>query len=281
VEKNVPVAEEATTEQVLPARVQEALGELAGAAQEGLLALSVGVGLGVLHTLMEEELDEVVGPKGRHDAERTASRHGHENAAVTLGGRRVPVSRPRARSADGQAELALQTYAHFVEGREGAADPPSARSPSRRLSSRRSATTRSTIVPTVFHPIRSSPAIGVLAICWASHATTSSKSRVCAAPGRAHGTASSRTPQSGQRSRRSSHSITHRLAPRSRWRQRLTRRSWTSSRPTCPHAEQTRRRRRNRTHTITPSAPKLTSLTDAPGRRSIRLNAVPTRMSPS
>jgi hypothetical protein len=31
----------------LPARVQEALGELAGAAKEGLLALSVGVGLGV------------------------------------------------------------------------------------------------------------------------------------------------------------------------------------------------------------------------------------------
>ena len=114
-EKNVPVAEEATTEQVLPARVQEALGELAGAAQEGLLALSVGVGLGVLNTLMEEELDEVVGPKGRHDAERTASRHGHEDGAVTLGGRRVPVSRPRARSADGQAELALQTYAHFAD----------------------------------------------------------------------------------------------------------------------------------------------------------------------
>ena len=32
----------------LPLRVREALGELAGAAQEGLLALSVGVGLGVL-----------------------------------------------------------------------------------------------------------------------------------------------------------------------------------------------------------------------------------------
>jgi len=30
----------------LPERVQEALGELAGAAKEGLLALSVGVGLG-------------------------------------------------------------------------------------------------------------------------------------------------------------------------------------------------------------------------------------------
>ena len=31
--------------EALPARVQEALGELAGAAKEGLLALSVGVGL--------------------------------------------------------------------------------------------------------------------------------------------------------------------------------------------------------------------------------------------
>src|SRR3954467_3979084 len=36
-----------------PASVREALGELAGAAKEGLLALSVGVGLGVLHELME------------------------------------------------------------------------------------------------------------------------------------------------------------------------------------------------------------------------------------
>jgi putative transposase len=62
----------------LPARVQEALGELVGAAREGLLAPSVGVGLGVLHELMEEELVEVVAPKGRHDPERTAVRHGHE-----------------------------------------------------------------------------------------------------------------------------------------------------------------------------------------------------------
>ena len=33
-------------EDVLPVRVQEALGELVGAARQGLLALSVGVGLG-------------------------------------------------------------------------------------------------------------------------------------------------------------------------------------------------------------------------------------------
>src|SRR4051795_6737389 len=98
----------------LPERVREALGELAGAAKEGLLALSVGVGLGVLHELMEAEVDEVVGPKGRHDRERSAVRHGHEGGEVTLGGRRVPVSRPRVRSADGASEVELGTYRHFA-----------------------------------------------------------------------------------------------------------------------------------------------------------------------
>jgi hypothetical protein len=48
---NVPVAEATHVEGVLPERVQEALGELVGAASEGLLALSVEVGLGVLHVL--------------------------------------------------------------------------------------------------------------------------------------------------------------------------------------------------------------------------------------
>src|SRR5215208_908474 len=99
----------------LPGRVQDALGELAGAAKEGLLALSVGVGLGVLSELMAEEVDDVVGPKGRHDAERSAVRHGHEPGEVTLGGRRVPVERPRVRAADGSGEVALATYAHFAD----------------------------------------------------------------------------------------------------------------------------------------------------------------------
>ena len=115
-ESTVSLAQAVTaSEAVLPARVQEALGELVGAAREGLLALSVGVGLGVLAELMEEEVDEVVGPKGRHDADRVAVRHGHEAGEVTLGGRRVPVERPRVRSADGQAELPLATYAHFAD----------------------------------------------------------------------------------------------------------------------------------------------------------------------
>ena len=99
----------------LPPRVQEALGELVGSAKEGLLALSVGVGLGVLAELLEEEVVEVVGPKGKHIPERAALRHGHESGEVTLGGRRVGVERPRVRSADGRTEVRLRTYEYFAD----------------------------------------------------------------------------------------------------------------------------------------------------------------------
>jgi putative transposase len=116
--RTVSSREVASDEQVvegLPERVQEALGELAGAAKEGLLALSVGVGLGVLAEIMEAEVDEVVGPKGKHDPQRRAVRHGHDGGEVTLGGRRVGVARPRARAVDGSGEVELESYRHFAD----------------------------------------------------------------------------------------------------------------------------------------------------------------------
>ncbi len=103
------------SESALPPRIQEALGELVGAAREGLLALSVGVGLGVVHELMELEVDEVVGPKSKHNPDRTAKRHGHEDGSMTLGGRRVPVCRPRVRTADDQHELPVKSYEYFAD----------------------------------------------------------------------------------------------------------------------------------------------------------------------
>src|SRR2546425_3686499 len=110
--KKVPVPKVVTTleatESPLPPQVQEALGELVGAAREGLLALSVGIGLGVVHELMELEIDQVVGPKGKHNPERAAKRHGHEDGSMTLGGRRVAVRRPRIRSADDTRELPVE-----------------------------------------------------------------------------------------------------------------------------------------------------------------------------
>jgi putative transposase len=112
---NVPVAEAINDEGVLSERIQEALGQLVGAAKQGLLALSVEVGLGVLRELLELEVDELVGPKGRWNLERTAVRHGHQGGEVTLGGRRVQVERPRARTADGESEVPLVTYEHFAD----------------------------------------------------------------------------------------------------------------------------------------------------------------------
>jgi putative transposase len=94
--------------------VQDALGELVSDAKQGLLALSVGVGVAVLHELLELEVGELVGPKGKHNPDRAAVRHGHENGEVTLGGRRVPARRPRVRTADGEREVELRTYAHFA-----------------------------------------------------------------------------------------------------------------------------------------------------------------------
>jgi putative transposase len=117
--KKVPAPKVATTaeapESPLPPQIQEALGELVGAAREGLLSLSVGVGLSVVHELMESEVTEVVGPKGKHDPDRTAKRHGHEDGSMTLGGRRVRVNRPRMRSADDERELGLGTYEYFAD----------------------------------------------------------------------------------------------------------------------------------------------------------------------
>ena len=89
----------------LPGEVQLALDDLAGSVREGLLALSVGVGLKVLDELLEEELVALVGPKGKHNSERTANRHGSRSGQVVLGGRKVSVSRPRARSREGREPI--------------------------------------------------------------------------------------------------------------------------------------------------------------------------------
>lgn len=99
----------------MPDHVQLSLAGIAGQAKDGLLALAVSTGLAVLHETMEWEVDRIAGPKGRHDAERTAKRHGHTGGEVTLGGRRVAVSRPRVRTADDAAEIGLESYREFAE----------------------------------------------------------------------------------------------------------------------------------------------------------------------
>jgi putative transposase len=78
-------AEASTLGLTIPAEVSVALAEIAESATEGLLALAVGAGLQVLGTLMEESVTQLAGPKGKHNPDRTAVRHGHEHGSVTLG----------------------------------------------------------------------------------------------------------------------------------------------------------------------------------------------------
>ena len=104
-----------TSQLAVPEQVSVALGELAGELREGLLALAVGTGLQVMTALMEADITAVCGRKGRHDPERAAVRHGHGVGSVTLGGRRVPVERPRMRATDGSGELAVASYELFSD----------------------------------------------------------------------------------------------------------------------------------------------------------------------
>jgi transposase-like protein len=97
----------------VPETVSVAMNEVADDMREGLLALAVGAGLQVMQALMEADVTAVAGPRGRHDPGRSAVRHGREYGSVTLGGRRVPLERPRVRAADGSGELAVPSYELF------------------------------------------------------------------------------------------------------------------------------------------------------------------------
>jgi len=102
-----------TVEAQLPEAVSVTLAELAGSLREGLLALAVGAGFQVMEAIIDESVTALAGPKGRHDPNRTAVRHGSEDGSVALGGRTVPIRRPRVRTADRTAEVAVPAYELF------------------------------------------------------------------------------------------------------------------------------------------------------------------------
>jgi putative transposase len=99
----------------LPDSLQAKLdGELALFAErmhEGLMAAALAVGLEVFHELLDANVVEVAGARGRHNPDRRAVRHGTEPARVPMGGRMIEVPKPRVRSADGTAEVPLDVWA--------------------------------------------------------------------------------------------------------------------------------------------------------------------------
>jgi hypothetical protein len=95
--------------------VDEHLAVFAAHLTQGLLACSTALGLQVMAELMDVEVTELAGPKGKHNPRRVAMRHGSQPGTVTLGGRRLGVRRPRVRGtgADGH-EVPLESYAAFA-----------------------------------------------------------------------------------------------------------------------------------------------------------------------
>ena len=83
--------------------------------REGLLAFCISTGLGVLEEILEAEVESLVGPKGKHDSNREAFRHGSTLGRLVLGGRKVQVRRPRVRSTTGDQEIPVESYRVFQD----------------------------------------------------------------------------------------------------------------------------------------------------------------------
>ena len=82
---------------------------LPGLVREALYETVVAAGLACVDEVLEAERSRLCGARYRHLAERQALRAGHVASSLVLGGRRVAVSRPRARSVDGH-ELSLPSW---------------------------------------------------------------------------------------------------------------------------------------------------------------------------
>ena len=114
VKQNYQTIDAAATALAVPNAVTVALGEIVADVREGLLAMAVGTGLQVMAAMMDADVAAACGPKGKHDPNRSAVRHGTEKGSATLGGRRVPVERPRMRAIDGSGELPVPSYELFT-----------------------------------------------------------------------------------------------------------------------------------------------------------------------
>ena len=90
--------------------------EAFGRIENSFFDLCLDAGQQVLAAMMEQDREALCGPRGKRDPERSAGRGGTTQSEVTLGGRRIPIARPRARTIEGQ-ELELPTFA-FASSRD-------------------------------------------------------------------------------------------------------------------------------------------------------------------
>jgi putative transposase len=82
---------------------------LPGLVREALYETVIGAGLACVDEALEAERVALCGARYEHAVDRKALRAGHAGSSLVLGGRRVAVNRPRARSVEGR-ELHLPSW---------------------------------------------------------------------------------------------------------------------------------------------------------------------------
>jgi transposase-like protein len=90
--------------------------EVFASVEKSFFEFCVETGQQVLFAMMEQDREDLCGPRWKRDPERSAGRAGTTRSEVTLGGRRIKVPRPRVRSTEGE-ELELPTFA-FASSRD-------------------------------------------------------------------------------------------------------------------------------------------------------------------
>ena len=73
-------------------------------------------GLLMMKALIDEEVEQVAGPRYIHQPDRKAQRWGQDEGSVVFAGRKVALPRPRVRSVEGR-EIPLQRYQAFAHPR--------------------------------------------------------------------------------------------------------------------------------------------------------------------
>jgi transposase-like protein len=95
-----------TTTVEIPLPLLAAFGNI----ENSFFDLCFDAGSQVLTAMMEQDREDLCGPRWKRDPDRSAGRAGTTESEVTLGGRRVPIRRPRVRTKDGQ-ERELPSFA--------------------------------------------------------------------------------------------------------------------------------------------------------------------------
>lgn len=84
--------------------------------ESSFVDLCLHAGHQVLDAMMEQDRVDLCGPPWKRDPDRRAGRAGTTPSEITLGGRRIPINRPRVRSHEGR-EMELPSFA-FAASRD-------------------------------------------------------------------------------------------------------------------------------------------------------------------